>query len=157
MEICELKREDEKAWDEYILMHPDSTFYHQIGWKDVVEKSYRHKPYYIIAKENGIIKGVLPSFLMDSRIFGRKLVSLPFAPYGGACADDENTKIMLIKEAKTLTNKLKLDYLEFRNYKEQEIDLITNNSYFTLILKLDSNPMLLWNNFRKSMRRYSCG
>ncbi len=83
MEICELKNSDEKAWDEYVLNHPDSTFYHQTGWKHVVEKSYGHKPYYLLAKEDGVIKGVLPLFFMKSLLFGRKLVSLPFAPYGG--------------------------------------------------------------------------
>jgi len=30
----------------------------------VVEKAYNHKPLYLIAKENGEIKGVLPLFLM---------------------------------------------------------------------------------------------
>ncbi|MEA2075232.1 MAG: hypothetical protein U9O85_05815 [Euryarchaeota archaeon] len=38
-----------------------------------------------LAKENGEIKGVLPLFLMKSMLFGKKLVSVPFAPYGGVC------------------------------------------------------------------------
>jgi hypothetical protein len=85
LEITDLKREDEKAWDEYVLNSNSSTFYHQIGWRNVVEKTYKHKPVYLIAKENGELKGVLPLFLMKSIIFGKKLVSVPFAPYGGVC------------------------------------------------------------------------
>ena len=54
-----------------------------------MEKTYNHKPLYLIAKENGVIKGVLPLFLMRSVIFGKKLVSVPFAPYGGVCAGNE--------------------------------------------------------------------
>ncbi len=65
MEIFELKNTDEKSWDEYVLNHPDSTFYHQTGWKRVVEKSYGHKPYYLLAKDDGVIKGVLPLFFMN--------------------------------------------------------------------------------------------
>lgn len=49
------------------------------------EKTYKHKPIYIIAKEEGEIKRVLPLFLMRSLIFGKKLVSVPFAPSGGVC------------------------------------------------------------------------
>ena len=42
-----------------------------------------------MVKEEGEIKGILPLFLMRSMLFGKKLVSVPFAPYGGVCADDE--------------------------------------------------------------------
>ena len=81
LEITELRRgEDEKAGDSYVHKSPISTFYHQIGWKNVVEKTYKHRPIYLIAKEEGEIKGVLPLFLMRSMIFGKKLVSGSFAP-----------------------------------------------------------------------------
>jgi len=67
MEFTELRnREDEKAWDSYVLKSSTTTFYHQIGWKNVVEKTYKHKPIYLIAKEEGEINGVLPLFLMKS-------------------------------------------------------------------------------------------
>jgi len=103
LEICELEKKNERAWDEYLLKSEHSTFYHQIGWKNVVEKTYKHKPLYLIAKENGEIKGVLPMFLMRSVIFGKKLVSVPFAPYGGVCADDGMVEKMLIEEAIRIT------------------------------------------------------
>ena len=77
MEISELRKEDEKAWDEYVFRHPDSTFFHQIKWKKVVEKSYLHKSVYIIAKNYGDIKGILPLFFMKSPIFGRNKGRIP--------------------------------------------------------------------------------
>ena len=86
MEITELQKEEEKAGDSYVYNSNNSTFYHQIGWRNVVEKTYKHKPIYLIAKEEGEIKGILPLFFMKSMIFGKKLVSVPFAPYGGVCA-----------------------------------------------------------------------
>ena len=51
MEITELQREDEKAWDEYVLKTEHSTFYHQIGWRNVVARTYKHRPVYLVAKE----------------------------------------------------------------------------------------------------------
>lgn len=102
MEITDLKRKDEKAWDSYVHNSISSTFYHQIGWRNVVEKTYKHKPIYLIAKEEGEIKGVLPLFLMRSMIFGKKLVSVPFAPYGGVCADNEIIENALVEEAKRI-------------------------------------------------------
>ena len=103
MEITELRREEEKAWDSYIYKSSSSTFYHQLGWRNVVKKTYKHKPIYLVAKENDEIKGVLPLFLMKSMIFGKKLVSVPFAPYGGVCADDGIAEKMLIEEAIRIT------------------------------------------------------
>jgi len=78
MEITGLNREDEKAWDSYILNSISSTFYHQLRsvliklfQSLMVEKTYKHKPIYLIAKEE--------EFLMRGMIFGKKLVSVPFA------------------------------------------------------------------------------
>jgi len=99
IEIYKLERREEKEWDAYVLKHPNSTFFHQIGWKNVAERTYKHKPVYLIARKEGEVRGVLPLFLMRSMIFGKKLVSVPFAPYGGVCADDEIAEKMLIEEA----------------------------------------------------------
>ena len=117
-EITELRREDEKAWDSYILKSDQSTFYHQIGWRNVVEKTYKHKPIYLIAKEAGEINGVLPLFLMKSVIFGKKLVSVPFAPYGGVCANDKTIEKALVEEATRITEESGADYLELRTISE---------------------------------------
>lgn len=40
---------------------------------------------------------------MKSMIFGKKLVSVLFAPYDGACADNETVKNAVIEEAKRIT------------------------------------------------------
>ena len=62
MEISGLKREDEKAWDSYIYNSNSSTFYSQLRsvliklfQSLMVEKTYKHKPIYLIAKEEGEI------------------------------------------------------------------------------------------------------
>jgi hypothetical protein len=43
MKITELEKEDKESWDSYVHKSHTSTFYHQIGWKNVVEKTYKHK------------------------------------------------------------------------------------------------------------------
>ena len=153
MEICELKQSDEKAWDEYVLRHSDSTFYHQVGWKNVVEKSYGHKPYYLLAKEDGEIKGVFPLFLMKSMLFGRKLVSVPFAPYGGICADKLEIESVLIGEAKKIVSDKKLDFLEIRNFNKCGFSMdTTNDNYVTFIIDLHPGLDHVWKNMRKDKK-----
>ena len=69
MEIAELRTGEEDAWDSYVYESDASTFYHQIGWRNVVEKTYGHKPRYLVAREGDAIVGVLPMFLMESKVF----------------------------------------------------------------------------------------
>ena len=44
---------DRPFWDSYVLNHPSGTFFHLIGWKTVIEKTFHHKSYYLIAESNG--------------------------------------------------------------------------------------------------------
>ena len=154
MEITELRREEEKAWDSYVYKSSSSTFYHQLGWRNVVKKTYKHKPIYLVAKENGEIEGVLPLFLMKSMIFGKKLVSVPFAPYGGVCADDGIGEKMLIEEAIRVADEFDADYLELRylNKNGNNPNPTTNSNYVTFILDLDINTEVVWRLFNNKVR-----
>lgn len=154
MEICLLKKSDEKAWNEYVFNQPNSTFYHQIGWKNVVEQTYKHKPFYLIAKGSDKIGGVLPLFLMKSRIFGIKLISIPFAPYGGIIADNEYVENALLLEAEKIAKENGSNYLELRNSTEKSnARFVTNNSYVTFIIALDQGLDIIWQNLRRDKKK----
>jgi len=142
LEITELPNKDEKAWDSYVLKSSTSTFYHQLRsvliklfQSLMVEKTYKHKPMYLITKEE--------EFLMRSMIFGKKRVSVPFAPYGGVCTDNETVKKARVEkpffqkesftkeilylihddEAKRIAKECGADYLERRGLNKNEIGL----------------------------------
>jgi len=154
LEITELQKEDEKSWNAYVHNSNTSTFYHQIGWRNVVEKTYKHKPIYLVAKEEDEIKGVLPLFLMKSMFFGKKLVSVPFAPYGGACADNETVEKALIEEGKRITKDWVSDYLELRTISESNTPgLISKSLYVTSILELEQDSAVVWNEKLKRNKR----
>jgi FemAB-related protein (PEP-CTERM system-associated) len=52
----------------------------------VVRRVYGHEPVYLLAEDGGEVRGVLPLVMMRSRLFGRRLVSMPFLDYGGILA-----------------------------------------------------------------------
>ena len=153
MEIHKLQKENEKGWDEYVYKSDSSTFYHQISWKNVIERTYGHKPIYLIAKENGEIKGILPLFLMKSIFFGKKLVSVPFGPYGGVCADNKTVEDLLIDKAIKLTKEYRADYLELRNITKQDSNLIEKSLQVTSILDLDSDYEVIWEKIKRDKKR----
>jgi hypothetical protein len=63
--------------------------YHEWAWRDVFERALGCPPIYFAARREGTIVGVLPTVLLNSWLFGRALISLPFLNYGGVLADDD--------------------------------------------------------------------
>ena len=60
MKVKHLVKSDIPAWDEYVATHSDSTFYHRVEWKEVMEKSFGHKTYYLMAMDGDSVAGILP-------------------------------------------------------------------------------------------------
>jgi FemAB-related protein (PEP-CTERM system-associated) len=106
---------DKQAWDTYVLQHPQATFFHLFGWQQVVQKNFRYHAFLCVARRNGRLCGILPLFLVRILPFGHALVSTPWAPYGGVCADDNIVLLALIEHAKALATDMNVRYLELRN------------------------------------------
>jgi serine/alanine adding enzyme len=127
MKIRLYNQSDKEAWDSYALNHPDSMHCHLSGWKSVIENTYGHKSYYLMAIRspnpsnpiNSInqIIGILPLFHIKSLFFGNHLISMPFLNYGGILADNEETEIALLSETIKLGQKLKVSSTELRHLK----------------------------------------
>ena len=68
-------------WDKFVENHPFGWICHLSGWKQVLEKSFKHmKGYYFALLDNsGNIQAALPIFEVKSWLTGNRLVSIPFA------------------------------------------------------------------------------
>lgn len=153
MEIQELRKTDEKEWDAFVREQGDGTFFHRIGWKNVIEKTYKHKSYYLVAKEDDEIKGILPLFLMKSVFFGKKIISLPFVYCGGVCAESSDATNELINEAISITKNLGVEYLELRNRSEDIKFSATNYTFVTSILELSPDSEDVFRGMSKNKRK----
>ena len=76
------------SWDAFVLANPQATFFHRAGWLKILRDVLHHDTYYLLARTQGRITGVLPLAHVKSRLFGNALTSLPFAAYAGVAADD---------------------------------------------------------------------
>src|SRR5437763_15322222 len=85
---CEVA--DVAAWEAFVNRCPDTTFFHRIGWRDIIEQVFRHRTHYRIAERRGDIVGILPLAEINSRLFGHALVSLPFGVSGGPAAAESD-------------------------------------------------------------------
>src|SRR2546428_4233228 len=90
----------DKSWDRFVESHPRATVAHLSAWGQIAREVYGHEPVYLRAEEDGEIRGVLPLVLVSGRLFGRRLVSMPFLDYGGVLAGGEQgLETALIEQA----------------------------------------------------------
>jgi len=77
-----LKSEDMPLWDAFVKNHPHGWICHLSGWKDVIEKSFKHIRGYFLAVWDDEVKAItagLPVYSVKSWLTGNRLVSIPFA------------------------------------------------------------------------------
>ena len=123
-----------------------SHIYHCYEWGGLLNTVHGHNIIYLI-EENGIF----PLAQVNSRIFGNRLISLPFADYGGPCANNDKTADVLIKRAEDIALNLNVDFIEIRSPNKDYYALfeangfIRRDDYFTFILDLDRDVSSLWN------------
>jgi FemAB-related protein (PEP-CTERM system-associated) len=85
------------------------------GWLSVLKKSFGHVPYCLEAVEGEETRGFLALAYVESWLFGRYLVSLPYVNYGGVATDDDDAARLLIDRAVDLADRLDVRRLELRH------------------------------------------
>lgn len=133
------------AWDYYVQNSPSGTVFHLYRWKDIIGESYGHTPYYLAAKQNGKIVGVLPLYLMQSPFSGSTLVSAPYLDYAGICAESEDVHNTLLEKAVELSKERKVNYLNLRELSQTTWPgLTTNLDKVTMELELATESDKVW-------------
>jgi FemAB-related protein (PEP-CTERM system-associated) len=122
---------DRARWDEFVQCCPEGSFFHRIGWKDIIESCFGHRTHYFLAERGHRIVGVLPIAETKSFLFGHALVSLPFCAYGGVAASETEAVGALHRVARELGEKLGVEHLELRNRIVRESDWPRQDLYAT--------------------------
>lgn len=122
LQIRTANESDAQAWDDYVLAHPQGTFFHRYGWKRLIESSYRYPGHYLLAERAGGLCGVLPLGEVKHLLFGHSLISVPFCVQGGVLADDPETQTALQNRAMELATELGVSHLEVRNQQSDRDD-----------------------------------
>jgi len=155
--VREYRASDADAWEGFVERCADATFFHRVGWREILEEEFRHKTYYLIAERGKSLAGVLPLAQVKSRLFGHSLVSLPFGVYGGPAADDEETAIALSNAAEALGRDLGVDHVELRNRTPLRADWAQSDLYVTfrktLLADVEANLLAVPRKQRAMIRK----
>jgi len=150
--VKQISTGDAPDWEQYVRTNPRATFYHRIEWKAIIEKSFGHRTYYLMATENGTPVGILPLVHIRSLLFGSILCSMPFLNFGGVCADDEEVESLLLGDAEKILREKGGDYLELRHLKQSSADMPCKQHKVSMTIELNPDPEVLWSAFTTKHR-----
>lgn len=153
MQICLYMAEDRERWDEYVKKSNTSSFYHYSGWKNVIEKSFRHETYYLLSEDDEKnVRGILPLVHIKSLLFGNFLVSLPYFDNGGICADHIDIHHQILQEAIRIAMMEKAEYIELRDTRLLNNGLPVKTAKVSMRLELPTTYDKLWRSFPSKLR-----
>ncbi len=113
--VREYERDDAARWEAFVAACPQASFFHRIGWREVISRAFGHRTRYLVAERAAKMVGILPLAEVKSFLFGHALVSLPFCAVAGVAADDPEAGTALQRAAQALGERIGVQHLELRN------------------------------------------
>lgn len=149
--VVEVDPTTDRRWDDFVRAFPNGTYYHLAAWKRVLEQTYHFQPIYLAAETpDGSFEGLLPLFLVQSPLSGRKLVSLPFSDVCGPLASTERALRLLLDRAYAIAGSQRAKYLQIRSSRSDlqsaQPSLVADSRYADFVLRLNEDPNVLWTN-----------
>lgn len=146
------------SWDALVNSTPEGSFYHLYAWKGINERHLGHRCEYLAAtRADGAIEGILPLVLVNSRLFGHILCSMPFVNYGGPIGLSPAVRALLTETAAFRAEALGVDYLELRCASALDTTMPLSLRKVSMTVPLHPDPDTLWKGFtskhRKNIRR----
>lgn len=132
-------------WNGLVTKSDHSRVYHLHQWGTLLEEVHGHRLVYLQEDE-----GVFPLACIKSSMFGNRLISLPFADYGGLCSQNMTTAEKLILQSTEIARQMGADFIEIRCPHQQHFDLlerhgfVRRDDYITFVLPLDKTIDELW-------------
>ena len=139
MQVHELEESDITRWDAFVDHHSDATFFHKAGWREVIEKAFGHRCYYLMAEDGNEVVGILPLARVHSRLFHDALISTPFCVYGGPVARDDSVLDALLDASGNLARKLGVQYVELRQLRSSRPEWPNKSLYVTFRRELSED------------------
>ncbi len=140
------------ACDEFVQAMAGARLCHTPAWTHMIETAFGYKGYYLVARQNGHICGVLPLMHIKSLLFGDRLLSQPFSDYGGPLAKNQAAIEALYERAIDIATACRCDSIEFRNTLPLRHDLYLRRDKMSMYLPLAPDPQEVWKALRHKTR-----
>ena len=142
------------AWTPYLCEKAHTGFYQRAEWQSILHTGLQQSPVRLQALAGDQLVGVLPLAFVESRLFGRFLVSLPYLNSVGVVAETQEAATALVDRAIELADRLDVRYLELRHETLIEHSLLTEavTDKVHMRLTLPETTDELWSSFKSKLR-----
>jgi len=144
-------------WDKFVENHPFGWVVHLSGWKQVLEKSFKHmKGHYLalIDTTTDDIQAALPLFEVRSWLIGNRLISIPFATLCDPLISSGEQMDILFNSAVKLSRDLGISRIELRTFMSSPFignNSLTRDDYYKHhYIPLDKEPEELKKSFHRT-------
>lgn len=152
-ELALINPVDEKNWNNLLLQTTGYSFFHTANWADVLIRSYKYSPMYIVGKTKDSLQNMLPILEVASPLTGRRGVCLPFTDHCPPLAENKDQFQNLIDRALTLGQERKWNYLEIRGGETYLEAQQPSQTFWGHELDLSRGESALYAGLRDSTRR----
>jgi CelD/BcsL family acetyltransferase involved in cellulose biosynthesis len=140
----------------FVSQHPQACYGHDLGWADVLQKTYGFRPEHLVACDADRVVGVLPLFFSRSLIYGRHYTTSPFLSYFGPLYESGDVLDALLRAAKERTTSV--SYTRLVTGDPLPVPLATyqlhpKNYDLIFLLPLDADPARVFGNLSENVRR----
>lgn len=138
----------------FLRQQPGNRLAFDPVWMSILKRGLRHRPLYLEAMRDRQTVGVLPLASVQSMLFGRYLVSLPYLNYGGILASDELAAKELLHRAVKLAESQDVRFLELRHLDRFENCALNQERSSKVVMwrDLPSSPEEMWKQFKPEVR-----
>lgn len=139
-------------WDDFVQGTAEAKLCHMPAWTHMIEKTFGHKGFYLVAHKAGTVYGILPLIYVRSRLFGDRMISQAFCNYGGPLTKCPAATDALCRRAVELAIEHGCGSLELRNIDPIPYDFHLRTDKTSLYFLLVDDPDELWHSFRPKIR-----
>jgi hypothetical protein len=102
-------------WAQLVERHPKASVFHTVGWLQTLRHTYGYEPVaFTTSPPTGELKNGVVFCRIDSRLTGRRLVSLPFSDHCEPLCDSPADLHFLIRYLQTAMEHQEWKYLQLR-------------------------------------------
>jgi len=152
VDVAQIGDEAAADWDAWVTAAPAASIYHRYRWRHIVRKVFARETFYLAARRQGHLCGILPIVRLKSRLFGDFLVSVPYFNYGGVVGESGEVEQRLVDQACELARALGVSHLELRHRTGASASLPARTDKVTLLLDLPSSPAALLKSLDSKVR-----
>jgi len=142
---------EQPGWDESLPADGDASFFHTAAWARVLWETYHYRPLYFAVRDNGGLTALLPVMEVNSRLTGRRGVSLPFTDYCRPIRTNGTSAAEINDVVREYGRKRRWKYVECRGDCLSDAPAVT--SFYRHALDLTTDSDALFARFKSTTRR----